>query len=152
MWVPNLFFVFVVAFLAVITLVSLLTTTSRISRFHVVTPKLDSPLLSISNQASTTTTFPCPPSSLFAGINKHVPSMPKGKLVFDATYLSKLKALPGIPKILHLAWNDRKALQSNTPLAKQGIRRMIALNPDWELHFLEDPGMDACLHSKAFER
>lgn len=125
-----------------ISLVSIFTLVSRVSQFRPVAARLHTSETFV--QISYLRRSSCPPNSLYSGISRRVPSDPDD-LAFNEAYLNKLKALPPIPKIIHLTWSDRGALESPTPLARQGVRRLLDMNPDWQLHFADDQEMDAFL-------
>ena len=56
-----------------------------------------------------------------------------------------------IPKIIHVAWNDKEVLKSDALLVKCGIKRLVELNPDWELQISDDADIEAYLQEKMAE-
>jgi mannosyltransferase OCH1-like enzyme len=56
-----------------------------------------------------------------------------------------------IPKIIHIAWNDKQVLESTSPLIVNGLRKLVDLNPDWVLQISDDADIDAYLQDKMAE-
>lgn len=47
-----------------------------------------------------------------------------------------------IPKVIHVAWKDKKVIESESPLILNGLRNLINLNPDWEVKVYDDNDID----------
>lgn len=47
-----------------------------------------------------------------------------------------------IPKVIHIAWKDKKVIESESPLILNGLRNLIKLNPDWEVKVYDDNDID----------
>lgn len=43
-----------------------------------------------------------------------------------------------IPKIIHVSWNDRGVAHSTSPMVTHGLRKLIDLNPDWDVQISTD--------------
>ena len=43
-----------------------------------------------------------------------------------------------IPKIFHLSWKDTDIVNSDSPIIENGLRNVIALNPDWDVQISTD--------------
>lgn len=56
-----------------------------------------------------------------------------------------------IPKIIHIAWNDKEVLKSDAPLIKHGLKKLVELNPDWDLQISDDADIEAYLQEKMAE-
>lgn len=56
-----------------------------------------------------------------------------------------------IPKIIHMAWNDKEVLKSDAPLIKHGLKKLVELNPDWDLQISDDADIEAYLQEKMAE-
>jgi mannosyltransferase OCH1-like enzyme len=52
-----------------------------------------------------------------------------------------------IPKKAHLVWNHKNVINSNHPLITNGIRKLISLNPDWNVTVYDDHDIDEYLKS-----
>ena len=50
-----------------------------------------------------------------------------------------------IPKIIHVSWKDRDILSDDSELIEKGLKRLVALNPDWELVVSDDDDVDKYL-------
>ena len=56
-----------------------------------------------------------------------------------------------IPKKIHLAWVNTDLLNSNSPLVTEGVKKLIELNPEWEVTIHTDDDVDAYLKEKLDE-
>jgi len=56
-----------------------------------------------------------------------------------------------IPKIIHIAWNDKEVLKSDALLIKHGLKKLVELNPDWDLQISDDADIEAYLQEKMAE-
>lgn len=52
-----------------------------------------------------------------------------------------------IPKIIHIAWNDKNVLESSHPLIVNGLRNLRDLNPDWTIEISDDNDIEAYLRN-----
>lgn len=50
-----------------------------------------------------------------------------------------------IPKKIHLSWKSKDILDHPSPLITNGIRRLIDLNPEWEVKLSDDDEVEAYL-------
>lgn len=50
-----------------------------------------------------------------------------------------------IPKKVHISWNDKDVLEHPSPLIQNGLRNLVAMNPDWEVTISDDADIDAQL-------
>ena len=50
-----------------------------------------------------------------------------------------------IPKIIHLSWKDKNLLESDSPLVTEGVKKLIELNPEWEVTIYDDDEIDGYL-------
>lgn len=50
-----------------------------------------------------------------------------------------------IPKIIHVSWRDKSILNDDSELIQKGLKRLVELNPDWELQVSDDDDVDAYL-------
>ena len=50
-----------------------------------------------------------------------------------------------IPKTVHMSWKDKSILESTNPLVVEGVKRVIELNPNWEVTIYDDAEVDAYL-------
>lgn len=53
-----------------------------------------------------------------------------------------------IPKIIHLSWKTKDLLKSESPLVTEGVKRLIELNPDWQVTIHDDADVDEYLKNK----
>ena len=53
-----------------------------------------------------------------------------------------------IPKIVHLSWKDKDLLDSDSPLVQEGMKKLVELNPDWDVQISTDDEVDAYLQDK----
>jgi hypothetical protein len=47
-----------------------------------------------------------------------------------------------IPKKVHLSWKTKDLLDSKSPLVVHGVKRLVELNPDWEVTIYDDQEVD----------
>lgn len=52
-----------------------------------------------------------------------------------------------IPKKAHIVWNHKNIINSNHPLITNGVRKLISLNPDWDVTVYDDHDIDEYLKS-----
>lgn len=50
-----------------------------------------------------------------------------------------------IPKIVHLSWKDKDLLDSESPLVQEGMKKLVELNPDWDVQISTDDEVDEYL-------
>jgi len=50
-----------------------------------------------------------------------------------------------IPKKIHLSWKTKDLLASESPLITEGVKKLIELNPNWEVTIYDDTEVDAYL-------
>lgn len=50
-----------------------------------------------------------------------------------------------IPKIVHISWKDKGVADSQSPLIVNGLRKLIDLNPDWDVQISTDEEVDKYL-------
>lgn len=53
-----------------------------------------------------------------------------------------------IPKIIHLSWKTKDLLKSESPLVTEGVKRLVELNPDWQVTIYDDADVDEYLKNK----
>lgn len=53
-----------------------------------------------------------------------------------------------IPKIVHLSWKDKGLLDSESPLVQEGMKKLVELNPDWDVQISTDDEVDAYLQAQ----
>lgn len=53
-----------------------------------------------------------------------------------------------IPKKVHLSWKTKDLLESTSPLVTEGVKRLVELNPDWEVTIYDDADVDQYLKNK----
>lgn len=53
-----------------------------------------------------------------------------------------------IPKIIHITWKTKDILRSRSPLVEHGLRKLIDLNPDWEVTVHDDQDVEDYLAAK----
>jgi mannosyltransferase OCH1-like enzyme len=56
--------------------------------------------------------------------------------------VAQLDALPPIPHKLHIIFPHKGIVNSTTPMAMHGVRRMIELNPGWAWKVYDDDEID----------
>lgn len=61
-----------------------------------------------------------------------------GPITVDPTVAAAISSLPPIPHKLHIIFPNKSIVESETPMARHGVRRMIALNPEWSWRVYED--------------
>jgi hypothetical protein len=54
-----------------------------------------------------------------------------------------------IPKKVHLSWKTKDLLDSESPLITEGVKKLIELNPNWEVTIYDDAEVDAYLTGQA---
>ena len=47
-----------------------------------------------------------------------------------------------IPKTVHMSWKDKSILESTNPLVVEGVKRVIELNPNWQVTIYDDAEVD----------
>lgn len=50
-----------------------------------------------------------------------------------------------IPKVIHIAWNDKNVLDNPHPLITNGLLNLKNLNPDWKIEISDDQDIDLFL-------
>jgi hypothetical protein len=50
-----------------------------------------------------------------------------------------------IPKIVHVTWKTKEVLRSNSPLIQNGLKKLVELNPDWEVRVYDDSDIETYL-------
>ena len=50
-----------------------------------------------------------------------------------------------IPKIVHLSWKDKDLIDSESPLVQEGMKKLVELNPDWDVQISTDDEVDGYL-------
>ena len=50
-----------------------------------------------------------------------------------------------IPKVVHVSWKSKNVVSSNFKIIKQGLRKLIELNPDWRVEVSTDEEVDVYL-------
>jgi hypothetical protein len=53
-----------------------------------------------------------------------------------------------IPKKVHLSWKTKDLLDSKSPLVVHGVKRLVDLNPDWEVTIYDDQEVDDYLKTQ----
>jgi len=53
-----------------------------------------------------------------------------------------------IPKKVHLSWKTKDLLDSKSPLVVHGVKRLVDLNPDWEVTIYDDQEVDDYLKTR----
>jgi mannosyltransferase OCH1-like enzyme len=53
-----------------------------------------------------------------------------------------------IPKKVHITWKTKDLLQSESPIVTEGIKKLIELNPEWEVTIYDDEEVDTYLQKK----
>jgi len=53
-----------------------------------------------------------------------------------------------IPKIIHVTWKNDAIFQGKSFMIKNGLLKMIELNPDWEIQFADDVSVDNYLQEE----
>jgi mannosyltransferase OCH1-like enzyme len=53
-----------------------------------------------------------------------------------------------IPKKVHLSWKTKDLLDSESPLITEGVKKLIELNPNWEVTIYDDAEVDAYLQEQ----
>ena len=66
----------------------------------------------------------------------------------DPTFLDKLRALPPIPKKIHVSWNDTKLLsRTDLDIVRRGVGALQRLNPDWKITLYDDAAVWAYIEA-----
>ena len=47
-----------------------------------------------------------------------------------------------IPKTVHMSWKDKSIFESTNPLVVEGVKRVIELNPNWQVTIYDDAEVD----------
>jgi mannosyltransferase OCH1-like enzyme len=47
-----------------------------------------------------------------------------------------------IPKTIHMSWKDKSILESTNPLVVEGVKKVIELNPTWQVTIYDDTEVD----------
>lgn len=50
-----------------------------------------------------------------------------------------------IPKKVHISWNDKGVLDHPSPIIRNGLRNLVAMNPEWEVVINDDRDIDTQL-------
>ena len=53
-----------------------------------------------------------------------------------------------IPKKVHITWKTKDLLQSESPIVTEGVKKLIDLNPEWEVTIYDDEEVDTYLQRK----
>ena len=53
-----------------------------------------------------------------------------------------------IPKKVHITWKTKDLLQSESPIVTEGVKKLIELNPEWEVTIYDDEEVDTYLQKK----
>jgi mannosyltransferase OCH1-like enzyme len=53
-----------------------------------------------------------------------------------------------IPKIVHLSWKTKDLLDSDSPLVQEGMKKLVELNPDWDVQISTDDEVDGYLQAQ----
>jgi mannosyltransferase OCH1-like enzyme len=53
-----------------------------------------------------------------------------------------------IPKIVHLSWKAKDLLDSDSPLVQEGMKKLVELNPDWDVQISTDDEVDSYLQAQ----
>ena len=53
-----------------------------------------------------------------------------------------------IPKKVHITWKTKDLLQSESPIVTEGIKKLIELNPEWEVTIYDDEEVDTYLQRR----
>ncbi len=53
-----------------------------------------------------------------------------------------------IPKKVHLSWKTKDLLDSESPLITEGVKKLIELNPNWEVTIYDDAEVDEYLKDR----
>jgi hypothetical protein len=70
-----------------------------------------------------------------------VPGKVVSSLTVNADFIAHLQSLPPIPKIVHIIWPDKNVIHSTSDMVKHGLRRLVDLNPEWEVVVHDDNDM-----------
>ncbi|KAL3932007.1 MAG: hypothetical protein SGPRY_000879 [Prymnesium sp.] len=62
-------------------------------------------------------------------------------------FKAQLAALPPIPRVAHVVWERRIEVESSSErLVREGVKRLVDLNPEWTLHFADKLEVDEYFH------
>jgi mannosyltransferase OCH1-like enzyme len=53
-----------------------------------------------------------------------------------------------IPKKVHLSWKTKDLLDSGSPLVQEGMKKLVELNPDWDVQISTDDEVDGYLRAQ----
>jgi mannosyltransferase OCH1-like enzyme len=53
-----------------------------------------------------------------------------------------------IPKKVHLSWKTKDLLDSDSPLVQEGMKKLVELNPDWDVQISTDDEVDEYLKDR----
>ena len=53
-----------------------------------------------------------------------------------------------IPKKVHLSWKTKDLLDSGSPLVQEGMKKLVELNPDWDVQISTDDEVDGYLQAQ----
>ncbi len=53
-----------------------------------------------------------------------------------------LEDLDTIPKIINFTWKDKNIKDNNHPMITNGLRKMIDLNPEWDVVISDDEDVE----------
>ena len=54
----------------------------------------------------------------------------------------KISNINSIPKVLHVSWNNKDILSSQSPLILNGLKNFETINPDWKIEISDDDDVD----------
>lgn len=84
---------------------------------------------------------PCVELAVHGKYLQHVGNITKRVL---PSFMHHLGSLPPIPRLIHLSWRDGPAiLNSNASLAQLGVKRLMSLNPHWNVHVWNDTEIES---------
>jgi mannosyltransferase OCH1-like enzyme len=69
------------------------------------------------------------------------------ELSVSPDYVDYLRSLAPIPKLVHVIWPDKDVVHSNLEMVKQGIYRIVELNPSWTLLVHDDDDVDRTIRN-----
>ena len=69
------------------------------------------------------------------------------ELSVSPDYVEYLRSLAPIPKLVHVIWPDKDVVHSNLEMVKQGIYRIMELNPSWTLLVHDDDDVDRTIRN-----
>ena len=98
-----------------------------------------------------------PSTSLVRTPTKEPPNLPglaEAKLglkeAMRERWLAELKALPPLPKVVHVTWPRRLDIASlrGQPILREGVQRILELNPGWRVEVSDDADIESYLRTK----